>query len=387
MKSKKEIYNLHEPNFSGNEKKYVNDCIKSTYVSPFGKYLILFEKKIKNFTNSKNIVLTNSGTSALHLAINALNILPKEEIIVPTITFIAPINVVRYNKSIPIFMDCDEYFNIDVNKTIDFIKNNTVFKNNKTINKKTGRKISAIIIVHVFGNAVFLDNLIKLCKKRKIFIIEDATEALGTFYKTGKYKGRHAGTVADIGCLSFNGNKIITTGSGGAILTNNKKLSSKCLYLSTQAKDDSIFFKHNNIGYNYRMTNLNASIGLGQIENLKKIVKKKIQISKNYMNLFIKSKSFHVLNNPKHSLSNNWLNIIIITNPKIRINNLIKKLIKNNINARPVWYPNHMQKPFKVYETYKINNAKNLIKTAICLPSSSFLNKSDLNKIYNIIHS
>ena len=385
LKTNKNI-NLHEPIFKGNEKKYLIDCLKSTYVSTFGKYLKLFEKKIKSFTNSKNVVLTNSGTSALHLALKSLNIQTNHEVIVPSVTFIAPINTVMYNNSIPIFIGCDKYYNIDPEKVIEFIKKKTIFKNNQTINLKTKRIISALIIVHVFGNAVLLDNLITLCKKRKILIIEDASEALGTFYKSGKYKGKHVGTVANIGCISFNGNKILTSSSGGAILTNNKVLSNKCIYLSTQSKDDKLFFRHNNIGFNYRMTNLSAALGLAQLEQISFFLDKKYEIYKHYVKVFQNSTSFKILSSPPYSQSNYWLNILIIKNLNIDRNIILKKLIKNNINVRPIWYPNHLQKPFKIFQIFKTNKVKKLTDRAICLPSSSFLSLSDIKKIYYILH-
>ena len=269
---------LHEPKFNGNELKYLKDCIKSTWVSTSGKYINKFEKKILKYTKSKYAIACNSGTSSLHISLLVAGVKTNDEVIVPTLTFIAPINAVRYVNATPIFMDCDNHFNIDEKKTIKFIEKETYFKNGFTRNKSTNKIIKAIIVVHVFGNAANVFKLLKLCKKRNIKIIEDASESLGTFYKKNK---KHTGTVGDIGCISFNGNKIITSGSGGMILTNKINYNKKIRYLIKQAKDDNLNFIHNEIGFNYAQTNLSAGLGLAQFENIKNILKKR--------NIFIKN--------------------------------------------------------------------------------------------------
>ena len=276
------MINLHEPKFIGNEKRYLNECLKSGWISTSGTFINKFEEKIKNYTKSRHCVAMKSCTSSLHLALNLVGVKKDDEVITSTISFISPINAIKYNNANPIFMDVDENLNIDEFKTIDFINNETFFKNGFTYNKYTKKRISAIIIIHVFGNAVKFDELFVLSKKRNIKIIEDAAESLGAFFKKGKFKNKHTGTVGDIGCLSFNGNKIITSGGGGSIITNNRKYKEKALYLASQAKNDSINFIHNNIGYNYRISNLHASIGLGQFENINKILKLKKNIHKYY---------------------------------------------------------------------------------------------------------
>jgi len=385
MKLKKYI-NLHEPVFYGNEKKYLNECVDSTFVSSIGNYINKFETNLSKYTKSKYVTNTINGTAALHLALKISNIKKNQEVIVPSITFIAPINAVIYNNSNPIFMDCDEYFNIDIKKILKFIEEETIFKNYKTINKSSGAIIAAIIIVHVFGNAVFLDELIKVCKKKNIIIIEDASESLGTIYIKGKYKGRHVGTIADVGCLSFNGNKIITAGAGGAVLTNNKNFFEKAKYYSNQSKDDQLFFIHNEVGYNYRMSNLNAAVGLAQLENIDSIIKKKKIVRKLYVNLFDGYKKFSLLKNPNYSINNNWLNIMIINDCNIDFfNKLLKKFISKGINIRPIWYPNHLQKTFKKFQRYNIINAHKVVRNSICLPSSSFITIREINKIKNVL--
>jgi len=278
---------LYPPNIPKKSIYYLKKCVDDNYVSTGGKLIKLFENKISKYTHSKYVVALNSGTSALHLALKVVGVKKKDEVIVPTLTFVATINSVLYNSCSPIFMDCDEYYNIDVNKVLNFLKKKTIFKKNFTYNKKTKKRIYAIIVTHVWGNAANLFKLTKICKKKNIKIIEDASESLGTFYKKNKI---HTGTIGDIGVLSFNANKIITTGCGGMLLTNNKKYYNLTKYFSAQAKDDDVYFVHNNIGYNYRMTNISAALGIEQINNLKKILNKKEKI-KNFYVKYIKKKN------------------------------------------------------------------------------------------------
>ncbi len=382
IRSSKNTINLHEPHFFGNENKYLKECIRSTFVSTNGKYVEKLENNISKFLKNQHCVCTASGTSALDLSLKVLGANEKCEIIVPTLTFIAPINTVIYNNAHPIFIDCDKFLNIDVKKVINFIKENTYFKNKKTYNKFTKKIILAVIVVHIFGNAVLLDELKKICKKRNIFIIEDASESFGTRYTKGRYKGEFTGTIGDIGCFSFNGNKIITAGSGGAIVTNNSKYAKKSYYLSTQAKDNKIKFIHNEVGYNYRMSNLNAAVALGQLENFKKILELKNQVRKIYKKIFNNIEGLTLFEGPEYSSNNNWLNLLRIDRLSVSSSQkLIEFLVLNNINARPIWHLNHLQKPFKNFQKIKIENATKIIHKFICLPSSAFLKEKDIKNI------
>ena len=271
---------LSTPNLIGNESKYLKECVKTEWVSSSGKFVETFENKIKRIVGSKYAIACVNGTSALQLSLKLAGATSGDEVIVPSLTFIAPVNAVHYNNCSPIFMDSDEFFNIDVNKTIDFIKKFTKFDKGISVNKISKKKIVAIILVHVFGNAILMDKLIKLCKSRNIQIIEDASESLGTKFKRGIYKNKHTGSVGLLGCFSFNGNKIITSGGGGMIVTNNQKIAKRAKYLTTQAKDNADFFIHNDIGYNFRLTNLNAAVGLAKLEKLEKFIKIKKRINK-----------------------------------------------------------------------------------------------------------
>ena len=274
---------LSAPNVSGNEWKYVKECLDTNWVSSAGKYVDLFEEKIANYTGSKYAVACVNGTSALQVSLRLAGVLPGDEVIVPTLTFIAPINAVFYNGASPIFMDSDEYYNIDTEKTIEFIKLKTVFKNGFTNNKTTNKKITAIVPVHVWGNACRLDDILPLCEERNISIVEDASESMGTFYNMGKYSGEHTGTIGTLGCLSFNGNKIITTGGGGMILTNDDQLAKRAKHITTTAKIPHQWeFIHDEIGYNYRLPNLNAALGVAQMELLPEYIKNKREIAHKY---------------------------------------------------------------------------------------------------------
>ncbi len=378
---------LSVPSIRGNEWRYIKECLDSEWVSSAGKYVDLFEKKISDFTKSKFSVACINGTSALQICIKIIGVKNNDEVIVPTITFIAPINAVRYNGGEPIFIDSDDSYGLDIKKTLEFIENETVFKDGYSYNKKTGRKIKAIIPVHLFGSAVLLDKLIIFCKKRNIKIIEDASEGLGTFFNSGNFANKHVGTIGDLGCLSFNGNKIITSGGGGMILTNEKKLADEANYLTKQAKDNPLEYKHNNIGYNFRLTNIQAALGVAQLEQLEFFIKQKKEIHKQYLDGFNNIEGISLLPQPNYVRSNYWLNVIIINNEKYKHsrNQLIDILRDNNIESRPVWYPNHLQKPYINNQNYKITKANNLVLNSLCLPSHNGLEKKDIDRVIKII--
>ena len=266
---------LSVPNIKGKEWEYVKECLDTEWVSSAGSFVERFENDIANFTKAKYVIACSSGTSALHISLKLSGVQPGDEVIIPSLTFIAPVNAIKYNGANPIFMDADNYFNLDVEKTIEFLNNETFQKNGYSYNKKTKNKITAIVPVHMWGNAVDLAPLINICIDMGIKIVEDSSESLGTFYNENDLKGKHTGTLGTFGCLSFNGNKIITTGGGGAILTNDKELAKKARYLTTQAKDDPIRYIHNEIGFNYRLTNVQAAIGVGQFEMLESFLERK----------------------------------------------------------------------------------------------------------------
>ena len=385
------MISLHEPWFVGNEKKYVKNCLDEGWVSSAGRYVDIFEKKIAKYTGAKYGIACISGTSALQVSLKLVGVKKGDEVIVPSMTFIAPVNAINYNNAKPIFMDCDKYYTIDIDKTIDFLNKKTYTIKKKiygksttiTVNKKTGSHIRAMIIVHVFGNAVRMEKLVDLCKKKNIALVEDAAESIGTFYKLGRYKKRHTGTIGIIGCLSFNGNKIMTAGGGGMILTNNRKIAEKAKYLTNQAKDDPVYSVHNEVGYNFRLPSILAALGVAQLESLSKYIKKKKIIHERYKKKINKIKYLSISNTPYYASCNYWLNILEINKnlTEEKISKVIKYFSRNNIEVRPLWYPNHLQKEYKNSQTYKLDNTSNIYKNRLCLPSSSQLTLKQQNFI------
>ena len=284
-------------------------------------------------------------------------------------------------------MDCDKNFNLNLNKLVQFLSEETYTRNGKTYNKKTDNRVFAVIVVHCFGFPVNLERITSICKKKNILIVEDAAESLGSKFKKGKYKNCHTGSVGDVGIFSFNGNKIITGGGGGIVISNKKKIIEKIRYLINQAKDNPIKFIHNDSGYNLRITNLQSAIIYSQLKRLQKILLKKKKIHNYYKN-FLNSDKYEITKENFFSKSNYWLNVIKINNYKKKsFNSLVNYLISKKIQARYVWYPNHLQKPFKNYQKYKINNALNLVKKSICLPSGLNLKETDISKICKFINN
>lgn len=365
---KKKITPLHEPYFDQNEIKILKSCIKSGYVSTVGKSVGIFEKKIANLTNSKYCISVVNGTSAIHLGLLALGVKRNDEVLLPSLGFVAVPNAVSYCGAIPNFVDSEKKtLGVCPLKLENYLTKIGIRKNRKLVNKKTGREIKGLISIHLFGYANNILELNKVCKKFGIFHIEDASEAVGSYYNT-----KHLGTFSDLGCLSFNGNKTITTGGGGAILTNNKKINNFIRHISTTAKiKHSWILSHDMIGYNYRMPNINASLGLAQISKLKIILQAKKKIHKIYSEKFKTNKYFELFKEKKKSKSNHWLNTLLIkkNNNNIR-NKIFSSLIKENINCRPTWKLLHTLAMYKNCPKDNLKEADQLEKKIITLPSS-----------------
>jgi perosamine synthetase len=374
---------LSVPSLKGNEWKYVKECIDTEWVSSAGKYVELFEEKIAEYTGSQFAIACVNGTSALQVSLRLAGVEQGDEVIVPALTFIAPVNAIDYNGVSPVFMDADNYYNIDADKTIEFIKHETVFKNGFTYNEKTGKRISAIVIVHVWGNAARLKELVPLCKKRSIAVVEDASESLGSFYKKGKYKDRHTGTNGMLGCLSFNGNKIITTGGGGMILTDDDKLAEKARYLTTQAKDNPVRYIHDEIGYNFRLTNIQAALGVAQLEQLPVFLKRKRKIFSQYQTALNNIAGLTLADVPDYADNNHWMNLLQIDSEAYGEDRdaLMQRLEENGIQTRPVWALNHLQKPYQSCQNYRIEKAIKFVKKSLCLPSSTNLTDNNIKNV------
>ena len=376
------MINLHRPLLQNSELKEVKKVIKSSWISSAGKNVKKFENNFSKFTGSNYAVSCINGTSALHLAILSCGIKKNTEILLPCVSFIATANVVIYHNCNPVFFDVDDNLNINIESVLDFLSTKTFIKKNKIYNKKTKKQISAIIIVHAFGSVCNIKKLKRICKKYKIVIIEDSAASLGSLFN---YK-KHTGTLGDVGCFSFNANKIITTGSGGMLITQNSKIANKAKHLSTQAKKNNYYFEHDEIGYNYRLPNILATIGICQLKRIKEILSKKKKINNFYKKVFMKNDFFKIISDDTNS--NNWINILKIqSNKKGLIKELLIYLNKNHIEIKPIWKLLHTQKKFKKFQTYKINKAYNLINSYVCLPSGLDLNNHDLKKVYYYINN
>ena len=259
---------LSIPNFEGNEKKYVLDAVEQGWVSTGGAYITRLEKQIAEYLHTENVAACQSGTSGIHLALIECGVMPDDIVLVPALTFIAAVNPVRYQFAEPVFMDCDNSLCMDPVKLRRFCEEECIVQNDSLIEKRGGQKVKAIIVVHVFGNLADMEAIMDIAEEYHLKVIEDATEALGSKYTEGRYAGQYAGTIGDFGSFSFNGNKIITTGGGGAVTGRDAAAVDHMRYLSTQAKDDPHFYIHHEVGFNYRMTNLQAALGVAQMEEL-----------------------------------------------------------------------------------------------------------------------
>jgi dTDP-4-amino-4,6-dideoxygalactose transaminase len=348
----------------------------------------MFEERVAKFTGANHAVACVNGTSALQVCLRLAGVLPGDEVIVPALTFIAPVNAISYNGARQVFMDADNYYNIDADKTIEFIKYETFYKDGFTYNKTTKKKISAIIPVHVWGNAAWLDELVPLCKERSIAVVEDASESLGTFYKSGNYEGKHTGTIDKLGCLSFNGNKIITTGGGGMILTDDQVLADKARYLTTQAKKDPVRYIHDEIGYNFRLTNIQAALGVAQLEQLPTFLKRKRKIFSQYYVAFENTVGLTLAVAPDYAYNNHWMNVLQIDSQLYGEDRekLMYRLQEQGIQTRPVWALNNTQKPYQSCQTYKVEKANKLLNNSLCLPSSTNLKVDGLNHVVSQIY-
>ena len=374
----KKIVPVHEPVITDLDKKYVNDCVKSTFVSTVGKYVNLFENEIKRITNSKYVIAVNSGTSALHLALTAINVNKNHEILLPSATYVSTANAVIYCGADPHFVDISyKTIGVDPFKLENYLKKNTYIKNKKCINKKTKKIIKALIVVHAYGHPADLDNLKKVCLKFKLDLVEDAAEALGSFYKK-----KHTGTFGKVGILSFNGNKTITTGGGGVLLTNNSILSKKMRRLSTLAKISHPWEqKFDMLGYNYRMINISAALGCSQIKQLNKILGKKRKITKFYQKMFLFEKNINFFQEPEYCKSNYWHQLVIVNESQKKVKRYLKQFHKNKILTKAMWTPLHKLKYLLKYPRMNLSNTEKLYKSVIILPSGAGIIENRLDKV------
>jgi perosamine synthetase len=359
---------LCEPELRGNEWKYVKKCLDSGWISSVGSFVDRFEHELTAYVGAEYGVATSSGTAALHIALIVSGVQPEDEVLVSTLTFVAPANAIRYVGAQPVFMDSEpNHWQMDTQKVTDFLEQECRWGQGKLRNKTTGRTVSAILPVHILGHPVDIDAILKIAHKYDLTVIEDAAESLGA-----RYKKTMAGTLGDISCFSFNGNKIITTGGGGMIVTENEDWARKAKYLTTQARDDPIEYIHNEIGYNYRLTNMQAAIGCAQIEQVKNYIAAKRRIAAYYNEQFISIPGIKIPKEAEWASSTSWLYTVLIDSEKYGIDSraLMNSLHVDRIQTRPLWHPVHDLPPYEDCQAYRVEVAQQLYQRGLSLPCS-----------------
>lgn len=365
----KEFLPLHEPRFIGNEKKYVNEAIDSTFVSSVGKYVTQLEDMVAQFSGTKYAIATSNGTSALHIGLKLVGVDESCEVITQPLTFIATANAISYCNAKPIFVDVDkETLGLSATKLKGFLDEFTVMNEaNECTNKTTGKIIKACVPMHTFGHSCKIDEIVAICDEHNISVVEDAAESLGSYYK-----GKHTGSFGKVGIFSFNGNKIITTGGGGMIVTDDEELAKRAKHITTTAKvPDPYEYVHDEIGYNYRLTNLSAALGVAQMEQLPLFIKKQRELAKEY-ETFFKDLDIEFITEPENSNSNYWLNAVILKDRKTR-DDFLKYTNDNGIMTRCIWRLMNKLEMFKDCQCGDLSNAECLEDRVVNI-SSSILN-------------
>ena len=377
------MINLSVPNLSMDILDNLKECLESGWVSTGGRFIPEFETKVKNYMKTKFAAGVQSGTAGLHMSLQVLGVQRDEEVFVPTLTFIAAVNPTTYLGASPIFIDCDDSLCMDPIKLEKFCSEECDFKEGVLVNKKTNKKIRALVVVQVFGNMADMEKIMDIAKKYNLKVLEDATEALGTYYTEGRYKGKYAGTIGDIGVLSFNANKIITTGGGGMVVGDNEELVEKVRFLSSQAKKDTLYFIHDEIGYNYRMLNLQAALGTSQIDQLESFIETKIKNYEIYKEELEKIEGLEILPFVEGIRANHWFYSLKIDKKKYGIgrDELLQKLVDAGIQTRPIWGLIHQQKPYSACQNYKIEKALYYYDRILNLPCSSNLTEKEVYQV------
>lgn len=372
---------LSIPNFEGNERKYVDDALDQGWVSTGGAYITSLEKDLAEFMNTGNVAACQSGTAALHLSLVEAGVEPGDVVLVPPLTFIAAVNPVRYMYATPVFIDCDDSFCMDPVKLKEFCETMCEGSENGLLYKS--RPVKALIVVHVFGNMADMEAIMDVAMKYNIKVIEDATEALGTKYTEGRYAGKFAGTIGNFGAFSFNGNKIITTGGGGAVTADNNETVDHIRYLSTQAKNDPHYYIHDEVGYNYRMTNLQAALGVAQMEELPEFLKRKKRNFEIYAEEFKGFNLAELMPFREGTDSNKWFYSLKIDRSRITatMREIITALEEKGIQTRAIWGLINEQKPYIKEETYKLEKAPYYADRILNIPCSTQITEEEIRYV------
>jgi perosamine synthetase len=366
------------PEIRGNEWKYVKECLDSNWVSSAGTFVDRFERMLADYVGTQYAVATVNGTAALHIALLVAGVEAEDEVLVSTLSFIAPANAVRYIGAWPVFIDAEpRYWQMDPEKVRQFLNEECVWTNGRLLNKLTGRRVKAILPVHILGHPCDMDPILDEARKYGLAVVEDATESLGA-----SYKGRMVGHLGDIACLSFNGNKLITTGGGGMIVTDDKEWADRAYYLTTQAKDDPVEYFHKEIGYNYRLTNIQAAMGVAQVELIDEFISRKRAIALMYERSLQDTKGITVMSAQPSTEPTYWLYTILlgqeVTLEQRRA--AIGSLGEAGIGVRPLWHPIHSLPPYANSQSFRIEHSVRLYERAISLPSSVGLAEHEQEK-------
>jgi perosamine synthetase len=375
------------PELRGNEWRYVKECLDTGWVSSVGPFVEQLEKSVASYVGAAHGVATSTGTAALHIALLAAGVKPGDEVLVSDLTFIAPANAIRYANARPVLIDAEPvYWQMDSARAIDFLENECKWTGGKLVNKHTGRRVSAIMPVHILGHPVDLDPIIAVAIKFGLAIVEDATESLGA-----EYRGRKTGNLADnlpqIGCFSFNGNKIITTGGGGMIVTNNPAWATKAKYLSTQAKDDPVEYVHKETGFNYRLSNVQAAMGCAQMELISEFIEIKRGIAAEYATAFANLPGVTVMPEAPWARSIFWLNTVLIDEAEYGEDSraLMKRLARRGIQARPLWQPLHRSEALAGAQSVGGEVADDINRRALSLPSSVGMTQEQIQEVISAV--
>lgn len=362
---------LHEPCFAGNEWAYIKDCLDSGWVSSAGNYVTRFEQMLAEFTGAAHAVATVNGTAALHICLLLAGVRPGDEVLLPALTFVATANAVSYCGAVPHFVDsAPDTLGVDPRKLADYLQDIAELRDGNCYNRITGRRISVLLPVHTFGHPVNLDPLLELCRKYRLLLVEDAAEALGSLYK-----GRHVGTFGKLAALSFNGNKIITTGGGGAILTGDPELARLAKHLTTTAKLPHPWeFYHDRVGYNYRLPNINAALGCAQLEKLPELINKKRALAEKYSRAFAGLRGVSFFTEPPFARSNYWLNALLLDEARAGLQDmLLEETNRRGIQTRPAWRLMPELPMYRDCPAMDLVVAQSLARRVINIPSSAVL--------------
>ncbi|HSB01650.1 MAG TPA: LegC family aminotransferase [Anaerolineales bacterium] len=371
------------PEIRGNAWSYIKECLDTNFVSSVGPFVDRFESELAGRVGARYAVATASGTAALHVALLVAGVEPQDEVLVSTLTFIAPVNAIRYANAWPVFIDAEsKHWEMDAAKVVDFLEKECQWQAGELRNRHTGRRVRAIMPVHILGHPVDMDPILEAARKYNLPVIEDATESLGA-----TYKGRTTGRIGDIACFSFNGNKIITTGGGGMIVTDNEEWARKAKYLTTQAKDDPFEFIHNEVGFNYRLTNLQAALGCAQLELLDEFIAAKRRIAGVYSQALAEVPGLTLMQEAEWAFSIYWMYTVLVDPDRFGMDSraLMRKLAERNIQARPLWQPAHLSPAHRDAYAVDCSVAERLNRQAVSLPCSVGLTSSQQEQVLEML--